>query len=230
MICKMPGCGRHSHGHGHLCSRHAKHHRRHGDPRQYPVRKAELAKHIRHITRWIDSRANAARLYKTIEDVMAKVEEDAAARERAYAAGHFMPRWQLDAYREIAKVMATVPRRKAALTVMAIGYLGEQDAGHRFVSDNATWAQAARMFRTLSEVSIAKYPSPRTGKTHRVYRDTSPRTLRLLGQTLLAALGPFGMAIHEREQAVARDAAEIRQGAFEAFSAATPVNNPMEKE
>lgn len=212
--CNIAGCGKAATGYSTLCSHHRKTKARHGHPLQAALRRRELQPYEKAVRQWLDSRSGPD-AWAILSDRW----EAAVAKASVYCerVGHRRPfqRNLLHASTTIVRVDQEGNGRDAIVRLLALGYLHHADP-RRFRSDEAFRFQVARQFRALTDVNVGVHWDHRTGKTKRVYRDTSPKTLRalwsLLSETSLLALGAqIGEAdLKERTRRVHKEADAVR--------------------
>ena len=84
-------------------------------------------------------------------------------------------------------------------TALAMFLLWEQSP-HRFMSDKAFNFQLARRVRGLAEANSSSHYSATEGRIKRTYKDTPPRVLDCLAESLKVAFGIAGMRLAELEK------------------------------
>jgi len=84
-------------------------------------------------------------------------------------------------------------------TALAMFLLWEQSP-HRFMSDKAFNFQLARRVRGLADANSSSSYSAKEGRIKRTYRDTPPRVLNCLAESLKVAFGIAGMRLAELER------------------------------
>ena len=187
--CKAAGCGKLAAGYSTLCDNHRKTKSRHGHPLQTAVRRRELEPYEKAVKRWLETRSSPE-AWNILEDHWKALTASCGAyRERV---GHGRPYQKniRQACETILRVDAEKHHREAIIRVLAMGYL-RYSQPRRFQSEQAYHFQVARQFRSLTDASVGIHWDHEAGRTKRVYRDVSPRTLKALWNKLLEAKLPI---------------------------------------
>lgn len=95
-------------------------------------------------------------------------------------------------------------------TALAMFLLWEQSPS-RFMSDKAFNFQLARRVRGLAEANAGSHWSAKEGRIKRTYKDTPPRALECLAESLKVAFGVAGMRLAELEKKEAEGLKAERQ-------------------
>lgn len=225
-VCSVPGCGRKSSGARRLCDTHATHRKRHGHELQEGVRVGEIVSIKRWLRQWIRSRANGEKVWQGILADWQKCRDEALAGMRVMQEpGKVGFAWMRDALRDIVHVGGDVDPETVVLTVMAVVLLRE-DNPRRFKDDNALLFQISRRFRTLSEFNVSVWENSSKGEPRRCYRTPAPRHAKLLGETLMGALGVHAIAIHSKWSAEQAAKQKARRSTLAAISESEPRDTP----
>ncbi|HWK37722.1 MAG TPA: hypothetical protein VNR88_02290 [Hyphomicrobium sp.] len=209
--CRVTGCSAAAaSGFSPYCSGHRANLRRHGEPDQKAITKAQLRPYQTlveariaknpHNRAWTALETRWRALVDHCEHVVAEYERGRAGSqvERLVA-------------REIIKLGSTTEARKVVEATMAMVMLREFHP-HYFRSDQAFWVQLGRRVRGLSNLNFGERYVHATGKVKRCYRELSPRAAVVLGRWLAETLGIGGLhlarlerAEHEKQNAERRD-------------------------
>ena len=197
--CQSPGCSRPVSGWAHHCNSHKSRTRRHGDPQQEGITKAQLKPYLEAVRRRIAKNADNP-AWKTIEGNWLALVEHARAELSSYNEGVGHIRQHRLAYEEIVKLAKDVTPAEVVHTVLALYLMAEQEP-RRFRSDEGFRFQLVRRVRALTETNRGTWYDHKVRRVKRVYRDTAPKTTEYLGQCLAEVLGPAGLYIASLEQA-----------------------------
>ncbi|MDH4981872.1 hypothetical protein [Hyphomicrobium sp. D-2] len=192
------------------CAGHRANLRRHGEPEQKAITKAQVRPYqtlVRariaknpHNPAWTALETRWRALVDHAEHVIAEYERGRAGSqvERLVA-------------REIVKLGNTTEPRIVVEVTMAMVMLREFRPCC-FRSDHAFWVQLGRRVRGLSDLNFGERYVHATGKVKRCYRELSPRAAVVLGRWLAETLGIGGLylarldrAEHEKQNAEQRD-------------------------
>lgn len=99
---------------------------------------------------------------------------------------------------------------------LAMFAMGEHRPG-RFKSDKAFGFQLSRRVRGLARVNAGSYMNARTGRMKLTYKDTPPRVLDCLAESLKVAFGVAGMRLAELEKKEAEGMKSERQQLHDAL-------------
>lgn len=200
-ICRVPHCGAPaSSQYSPHCRRHKSILRRHGGTTQRAVTKAELAPYLSRVRGRIQ-RNPSSPLWPLLDTLW----DEATSTAQAHAAARIGNRYQRQAANEIINIAADAPPREISVTTIAM-FLLRHSQPSRFEGDRAFWQQLARRVRGLSQRHVGIAYSHKTGLSHKLYREITPRAAILLGQTLGRCFGAAGLQLAELEQRE-RDAA-----------------------
>jgi hypothetical protein len=100
---------------------------------------------------------------------------------------------------QLGVLRTTVPVDAVIDAALAMFLLWEQSP-HRFMTDKAFNFQLARRVRGLAEANSGSHYSASEGRIKRTYKDTPPRVLDCLAESLKVAFGVAGMRLAELEK------------------------------
>lgn len=204
-MCAANGCGRRTASKfSNYCAAHKSALRRHGDPDQKGVTKAELKPYREIVGEWIARNASSPAWGK-LEARWKAVQAHAAGVVAAYEQGRPSISWDLRAAQETLRLAALVEPGEVLVTVAAMVLMQDTDP-RRFRSDQAFRAQVVRRVRGLTEANATMYTDAATGKSRTTYSDMTPRATAVLGAWLIEAMGMAGAHIARKE----REAREAR--------------------
>jgi hypothetical protein len=214
--CRVPGCNRPAaSSHAVYCSAHRTANRRHGDPAQKAITKAQLKPYLKlvkarigknpeHIA-WVALDDRWRLLVDHAEAVVAKFMTEAG------------PRWRLLAAREVIKLAKVVKPRDVVEVVAAMVVMQEFEP-RAFRSDDAFWQQLARRVRSLSDLHIGERWDFKRNRVRRVYREMNPQAAVCLGHWLAEMLGAGGQHIARVERAAREKKAKEARELYEALA------------
>ena len=214
--CQSPGCSRPVSGWAYYCNSHKSRARRHGDPQQEGVTKAQLKPYLDTVRRRIAKNADNP-AWKTMEGNWLALVEHARAELTTYQQGTVHIRQRREAYQEIMKLANDVTPAEVVHTVLALYLMAEQEP-RRFRSDEGFRFQLVRRVRALTETNRGTWYDHKVRRVKRVYRDTAPKTTEYLGQCLAEVLGEAGLYLARLEQAQAEQKRANRKKLFDALS------------
>ncbi len=202
--CRVPGCTETTTKFGAYCSTHKAVMRRHGDPRQEGVTKAQLEPYVKLVEARI-AKNTANPVWSQLDDRWQVLTQSAGAILSAYHNGRPGLRHEVRAASEISKLSQNVEPRKIIVAALAMYVMLDQEP-RRFRSDAAFSTQLVRRVRGLSDVNVGEWYDDKSGRTRRVYRELPPRVVEVIRGWLIAVLGPVGikLAALEREEQEAR--------------------------
>ncbi|WP_425406810.1 hypothetical protein [Hwanghaeella sp.] len=116
----------------------------------------------------------------------------------AYQNGRPMNRYNRLASEEIVRVSEHVSPDEVMETTLALFIMQEQ-AGRRFLSDEAFWHQLTRRVRGLTQVNSGTWLDPSSGTRKRVYLDLAPAATVIMGKALAETFGMAGMMLAKKE-------------------------------
>ena len=117
----------------------------------------------------------------------------------AYAHGSPAISYERQTAEQLGTLRTTVPVEVVIDTALAMFLLWEQSP-HRFMSDKAFNFQLARRVRGLAEANSTSRYNAKEGRIKRTYKDTPPRVLDCLAESLKVAFGVAGMRLAELER------------------------------
>lgn len=117
----------------------------------------------------------------------------------AYANGSPAISYERQTAEQLGTLRTTVLVEVVIDTALAMFLLWEQ-CPSRFMSDKAFNFQLARRVRGLAEANAGSHWSAKEGRIKRTYRDTPPRVLECLAESLKVAFGVAGMRLAELER------------------------------
>lgn len=210
--CNVSGCGDPVAGYSHHCANHAKTKARHGHPLQTAVRVHELKPYENAVSRWLAERASPDALPILI-DRLGAMEAEASVYSERVIHGRPYQRHKLQAAETVKRVIKSNDARDIIVRMLAMGYLHHFNP-RRFQSDETLHFQVARQFRRMADTSVGIAWDHEAGKTRRVYRDASPRTLRALwgfifGTGLLQHGSQLGAAIEAERSRRSHDNTDV---------------------
>ena len=117
----------------------------------------------------------------------------------AYSNGSPAISYERQTAEQLGTLRSTVPVDVVIDTALAMFLLWEQSP-HRFLSDKAFNFQLARRVRGLAEANSGSHYSAKEGRIKRTYKDTPPRVLDCLAESLKVAFGVAGLRLAELER------------------------------
>lgn len=200
-ICRVPHCGAPASSQfSPHCRRHKSILRRHGGTTQRAITKAELNPCLNRVRRRIQ-RNPSSPLWAILDTAW----EEAVNVARTDASVRIGNRYQRQAANETVNIAADAETREIGTVALSMFMLRHDQPG-RFEGDRAFWQQLARRVRSLSQRHVGIAYSHKSGSSHRLYREITPRAAMLLGQTLSRCFGAAGLQLAELERRE-RDAA-----------------------
>jgi hypothetical protein len=173
--------------------------RRHGDPRQEGVTKAQLEPYKRRVRARIEKNVTNP-IWGQLDDRWRLVVRSAEQTLAAYHSGRASLRHEVQAASEVKKLGDAVEPREVIVTALAMYLMHYQDP-RRFKSDDAFTTQLVRRVRGLSDVNVGEWYDDKSGRTRRVYRELPPRVVQVVAGWLIPMLGGIGIKLVELEQA-----------------------------
>lgn len=198
-LCAASGCGLPAKGFSSLCPRHRSASARHGHHEQTGITVHELRPYRRKVEQRRKANPQSG-AWRILEDRWARIVEHAEGLISAYGAGKALPRFDLQAARQVHTLAGSVSPAVIVETCLAMVLLWS-DSPQRFRSDRAFDFQLARRVRGLTSVHAGTYWNHKTQRQSRTYRDVPPRTAEALARLLKPAFGAAGvqLALLERE-------------------------------
>lgn len=214
--CNVRGCAEPRTGFSTRCRRHAKANYRHGHPTQTSIKVYQIAPFKKSISRWLTQRPEENG-WGPLRDLFTALVQQAQAEIDASERGAVSSKYVRAACRDILNVAQEGPD-KAILTVCAMYALMYHD-GLMFRSDRAFAFQLARRFRAITDINVAEHWNHRTGRVHRVYRDTSPRQLHELAVLIARGVGAVALTVIRTMEAEQAERDRLKDRAFEKLRA-----------
>lgn len=196
--CRVPGCTAPATRWGTLCSTHKSHQRRHGDPTQEGVTKAELLPYLAVVHQRRAKNPNSP-VWGNIESRWFTLVDHCRRVADAYLGGKATNRHERQACQEVVKLAEHVAASEVVDTALAL-YLMHEQAPRRFRSDDAFRCQLVRRLRGLTDVNAGTWFDHGTGKVKRVYRDLPANTSVVMGTMLAEVFGVVGLLLARKEQ------------------------------
>jgi hypothetical protein len=173
--------------------------RRHGDPRQEGITKAQLEPYVKLVEARISKNA-ANPVWAQLDDRWQVLTRSAEETLSAYHNGRPGLRQEVRAASEVKKLSDAVEPREVIMAALAM-YLMLYQEPRRFRSDEAFTTQLVRRVRGLSEVNVGVWYDNKTNKMRRVYRELPPRVVQVIAGWLIPVLGGVGLKLVELEKA-----------------------------
>lgn len=213
--CSVPSCIHQTSGFSTLCERHKRTMRRHGHAEQEGVTVYELQPFIERIT--------ARRTRNPVNPTWALLERrwqaltgHAESTLATYSTGVPAVSYERQTAEQLMVLRDNVPSETVIDAALAMFALGEQRPG-RFKSDKAFGFQLSRRVRGLARVNAGSHLNVKTGSMKLTYKDTPPRVLDCLAESLKVAFGVAGMRLAELEKKEAEGVKSERQQLHEAL-------------
>lgn len=197
--CRVPGCHEPATGFSAYCSPHKATSRRHGDPLQEGVTKAQLDPYVKIVEARITKNTNSS-VWSQLDERWLALTGAAEAILSAYHNGRPGLRQEVLAAHEVKKLGNTVEPRSVIVTALAMYLMIDQEP-RRFRSDAAFSTQLIRRIRGLSDVNVGEWHDSRSNKTRRVYRELPPRVVQVLAGWVVPVLGSVGIRLAALEKA-----------------------------
>jgi hypothetical protein len=197
--CTALHCAEPVSGYSTLCESHKRTLRRHGHALQKGVTALELKPFQERIAaRRAKNPTN--HLWELLQGRWDALTAHAKAMLVTHANGTASISYEHQAAEQLSTLGSTVPMNVVIDTALAMFLMWEQHP-HRFMSDKAFNFQLARRVRSLAETNSGSHYSAKEGRLKRTYKDTPPRTLDCLAESLKVAFGVAGMRLSELERA-----------------------------
>ena len=196
--CAALQCAEPVAGYSTLCESHKRTLRRHGHPLQKGVTVQELKPFQDRIAaRRAKNPTNPT--WELLRGRWEALTAHAKATLDAYAHGSPAISYERQTAEQLGTLRSTVPVDVVIHTALAMFLLWEQSPS-RFMSDKAFNFQLARRLRGLAEANAGSHWSAKEGRIKRTYKDTPPRVLECLAESLKVAFGVAGMRLAELEK------------------------------
>jgi hypothetical protein len=192
MRCTKPAVGFSTH-----CDLHKQALRRHGHPEQEGVTVYELRPFLdRVVARRRKNPSNPT--WSLLERRWEALTAHAEATLEKYAAGAPAISYERQTAQQLITLRDSVAADDVINVSLAMFAFNEQRP-NRFKSDQAFSFQLARRVRALAVINVGTHWSAKDGRMKRVYRDTPPRVLSCLAESLKLAFGVAGLRLAELE-------------------------------
>jgi len=196
--CAALHCAEPVAGYSTLCESHKRTLQRHGHALQKGITVLELKPFQDRIqARRAKNPANPT--WELLEGRWEALTAHAKATLDAHAKGSTAISYERQTAEQLGTLRTTVPVDVVIDTALAMFLLWEQSP-HRFMSDKAFNFQLARRVRGLAEANSGSHYSAKEGRIKRTYKDTPPRVLDCLAESLKVAFGIAGMRLAELER------------------------------
>jgi hypothetical protein len=214
--CRAPGCSRPAaSSFAVYCAAHRTANRRHGDPNQKAVTKAQLKPYLKIVKARIGRNPEHVAWVALDNRWRALVDhaEAVVARAMSGAAG---VGWHRLAAQEVIKLSKAVKPREVVEVVAAMVAMWDLEP-RVFRSDDAFWMQLARRVRGLSDMHIGERWDFKRNRVRRCYRELTPKAAVQMGRWLAEMLGAGGQAIARLERAAREKKAKETRELYEAL-------------
>jgi len=196
--CAALHCAEPVAGYSTLCESHKRTLRRHGHALQTGITALELKPFQERIAaRRAKNPTNPT--WELLRGRWEALTAHAKASLDAYANGSPAISYERQTAEQLGTLRTTVPVDDVIDTALAMFLLWEQSP-LRFMSDKAFNFQLSRRVRGLAEANSGSHYSATEGRIKRTYRDTPPRVLDCLAESLKVAFGVAGMRLAELEK------------------------------
>jgi hypothetical protein len=198
MRCTANLCAEPAAGYSTLCELHKRTLRRHGHALQKGVTPHELQPYLERIT----ARRNKNPANPTWDLLRRRWEAltgHAEATLEGYSRGAVAISHERQTAEQLVSLRDTVPADAAIDAALGMFLMWDQRPS-RFKSDKAFGFQLSRRIRGLAEVNTGTHWSAKDGRVKRTYRDTPPKVLECLAESLKVAFGLAGLRIAELEK------------------------------
>lgn len=209
--CIAPHCGQlASSKYSRHCDLHKARLRRHGDPEQRGVTKAELAPYAQLVRQKIaDNENNAA--WGKLDARWSALVGEARGIAAARLSGRAGVSWGVSAAHEIVRLSRKVTPRDVLVTVTAMVLMQETEA-RRFKSDRAFRTQVVRRVRGLTEANATEHLDRTTNRVRRTYSELAPRASAVMADWLLDTFGIGSVHIARKVREDREEKARARAG------------------
>lgn len=196
--CKINGCAGKATTYGRYCPTHKARTRRHGDPVQRGVTKAELSPYLAVVRSRMAERPSL-----NVWQIADQRWSMWAAQAEKIGTKTIFRHVRLAAH-EIAGLRDNVEPRAVVETVLAM-YLMLEMEPRRFRSDTAFRTQLVRRVRGLSPANAKEWMDPATGRNKRAYSELPPKVTEVMAGWLVELLGQAGVYLARMERATQSD-------------------------
>jgi hypothetical protein len=214
--CRVPGCNRRAaSSHAAYCASHRTANRRHGDPNQKAVTKAQLAPYLKIVKARIAKNPEHI-AWVALDDRWRALVDHAEAVVAKAMSGAAGVGWHRLAAQEVAKLAKAVKPREVVEVVAAMVAMWELEP-RAFRSDDAFWLQLSRRVRSLTDLHIGERWDFKRNRVRRCYREMNPKAAVQVGRWLAEALGAGGQHIAKVERAARENKAKETRELYEAL-------------
>jgi hypothetical protein len=213
--CSVRGCMGHSVGFGRLCAYHDKIRRRRGHPEQPPITLRWLKPFKERVQRFLDENGDVT--WSAVRKAWADLATRAANRLLAIERRMICVTYERRALQELVSGNQNVPEDDAIITLLAFGLIFQEEPG-AFRSHQAFLAEVARRFRAMNPSAHLSYF--KNGKTRRVPKDLTARTVQYLGRTLAEGFAVYGVHIGVEMERRAKESDQTKQKVLDAIKIA----------
>lgn len=216
--CRVPGCGAETPSrYSPYCANHKARLRRHGAVDQPAITSALLKPYRGLVQARVEkNRDNPA--WGQLAGRWAGVVDHARSTIASHERGKSGPKHELKAAHEIMKIADAVHASEVVETALAMFIMQELEP-RRFSSDDAFRVQLVRRVRALTDVHAGTFYDHRADRTRRVYRELSPRAVKVIGEWFVEAFGVAGLRLarleREDEERVRNDRLELHNALAE---------------
>ncbi|HWJ75028.1 MAG TPA: hypothetical protein VNX29_17855 [Kaistia sp.] len=180
------------------CSKHKSAYRRHGDPVQRGVTKAELAEYRELVSRRMQQNPDSP-VWPGCEANWLAMADHAHAVLEGFLSGRPGFRHERIAAQETARLAIAVEASKVAETILAMFIMLELQPS-RFRSDRAFRAQMVRRVRGLTDLNVGRWADSKSGRTKLAYSELPPKATAVMGLWLAKAIGGVGVHLGRMER------------------------------
>jgi hypothetical protein len=196
--CAVLHCAKPIGGFSTLCEYHKRALRRHGHALQTGITVQELKPFKDLIAaRRVRNAVNPA--WELLRNRWEALANHAKATLDAYANGSPAISYERQTAEQLTTLRTTVPVDTVINTALSMFLMWEQSP-RRFMSDKAFNYQLARRVSGLAKANSASNYSAKEGRFKRTYKDTPPKVLNCLAESLKVAFGVAGMRLAELER------------------------------
>jgi hypothetical protein len=197
--CRVGGCANNAKGFSRLCAKHKARKRRHGDPDQPTITRADLKPFTQKVLAHIEKNATS-----TMWDVCDRRWQGMVRFAQCNLAQRVYVRHERQAAQEVLRLNSAAQGRDIAILTAAL-YLLQYERPNLFRSEQAFRAQLVRRVRTLNPANFLTGFGATDGRERRVIRELPPRTVRVLAAWLVELFGPVGVKLARVEQQEAEE-------------------------
>lgn len=196
--CRVPGCNLPAVGFSAYCATHKARQRRHGDPRQQGISRADIAPYVHRVQARVEKNRHNP-VWAALEEQWASCVTSAEAVLVRFARGDPCVGHEIRAAQELKRIRDHVDAATVAHTGLAMFVVRELEP-RRFQSDEAFKTQLVRRLRRLTDVNAGTWYDHETGKVKRAYRELPPRTAAIMAGWVIPVFGPLGIHLARLER------------------------------